>query len=728
MKILDSVGLSFDDVLLVPQKSTISSRFSGEIDLTTMLVPGISLNYPIISANMDTVTEDSMTVEMENLGGLGIIHRFLKIEDHVELLKKINSNRVLCIGVGKEEFLRFKTIFELVPINAVLIDIAHGHSEVMLKQIKRVREISEIPIIAGNVATYDGVLELLEAGVSSVKAGVGPGCFVAGTKILMANGSYVNIEDIRIGDKVIGGDGKPANVVGTKNSGIRKVISYRHAQFPERCYCTPDHKHFIGDLSSTSWETVQSRGYAKILDKQSKTIPKKSKFKWESIENFDRATLLFPRNISFNLQENFSISIKKRCGGNWKTGSFYKEDAILTPNYDIGYIFGTFLGDGNADCAEFKGSHSGSVHWYFGKGEKDIANKLSISIKKIFGKDVVIKDKDNIIEVVFYYKPLADFLLSFGKKSNKHLPKDLLVSHTEYLQGLYDGFIDSDGNVEPYGRVCFKNTSRELIEQFGIISYILHGFLPSFFREDGSAGGLKGVKNEDCKPSFRARNGTLGVARLTKDYQVVERLEYEDCGLCLETFDIEVDNKDHSFIANNVIVHNSLCTTRIQTGCGVPQLTAIIEARRALEDFCANKALPFKPTIIADGGIRYSGDSVKSFAAGADAVMVGNLFAGTDEAPGEKIRTKKGIEKKYRGMASKDAQENWKGYASSIEGEMTFLPYKGPVKYVFEELITGILSGMSYQNAKTLAELRENAEFIQITSAGYKESLPHGLL
>lgn len=347
MKILDSVGLSFDDVLLVPQRSCITSRFSGEVDLTTELVPGITLKYPIISANMDTVTENSMAREMENLGGLGIIHRFLSVENHIDLLRNVDKNKVLCIGVGKDEFLRFKTISELVPISAILIDIAHGHSEVMFKQINRIKEVSAAPIIAGNVATYSGVLELLEAGVSSVKVGVGPG---------------------------------------------------------------------------------------------------------------------------------------------------------------------------------------------------------------------------------------------------------------------------------------------------------------------------------------------------------------------------------------------SLCTTRIQTGCGMPQLTAIIEARRALEGFCSGKELQFKPTIIADGGIRYSGDIVKSFAAGADAVMIGNLFAGTEEAPGERVRTKKGIEKKYRGMASKDAQENWKGYASSIEGEMTFLPYKGQVKYVFEELVTGILSGMSYQDAKNLSELRDNAEFVQITAAGYKESLPHGLL
>src|SRR5574343_1005789 len=311
--ILEESGLTFDDVLLVPGYSDITSRFSGEIDLSIELVPGLFLPNPIISANMDTVTEAEMAVAMNNLGGLGIVHRYLHPEDRAVIVAHLPKPNVLCIGIDPEEFSVLEAsenASQDLP-NAVLIDIAHGHSKLMLEQIKLVKQRwPNVPIIAGNIATEDAAIDLLKAGASCLKVGIGPGCFVAGTKILMANGSYVNIEDIRIGDKVIGGDGKPANVVGTKNSGIRKVISYRHAQFPERCYCTPDHKHFIGDLSSTSWETVQSRGYAKILDKQSKTIPKKSKFKWESIENFDRATLLFPRNIFFNLQENFSISIK----------------------------------------------------------------------------------------------------------------------------------------------------------------------------------------------------------------------------------------------------------------------------------------------------------------------------------------------------------------------------------------------------------------------------------
>lgn len=350
MNILDAVGLSFDDVLLVPRKSTISSRFSGGIDLSTVLVPGLKLKYPIISANMDTTTGYKLADTLSEAGALGIIHRFLSVEDHLQELLNVNNlyQVVLCIGVGKEQFEeRFLRIFEYdnprVNLGAVLVDIAHGHSDSMLRQIERVKSVAlKLPIIAGNVATYEGTTDLLNAGVHSVKCGVGPG---------------------------------------------------------------------------------------------------------------------------------------------------------------------------------------------------------------------------------------------------------------------------------------------------------------------------------------------------------------------------------------------SVCSTRIQTGNGVPQLTAIMECRRAIDDF-GDASI----SLIADGGIRAAGDVVKSLASGASAVMIGNLFAGTEEAIGEVISTRHGLIKAYRGMASLEAQKSWKGYATSIEGEMMNVPYKGSAKGVLNGLISGMLSGMSYQNASNLKELQENAVFIRQTSAGYRESQPHALL
>lgn len=160
----------------------------------------------------------------------------------------------------------------------------------------------------------------------------------------------------------------------------------------------------------------------------------------------------------------------------------------------------------------------------------------------------------------------------------------------------------------------------------------------------------------------------------------------------------------------------SLCTTRINTGCGVPQLTAIMDIREAL-----NK-LNVQTQIIADGGIKNSGDIVKALAAGADAVMIGGLLAGTDETPGEVIDGKK----VYRGMASKEAQTDWKGEATNVEGETISVPVRGPVAEVIKPLVAGIKSGFSYVGAKNIDELRLKAKFMRITPAGYRESLPHG--
>jgi IMP dehydrogenase len=344
VKIIKDAGLTFDDVLLVPRHSPFGSRFNGEISLHTEVLPGFVLRYPLISANMDTVTTGQVAHAMEQLGGLGIVHRFMSPSDQTKEFAGL-KRPVACIGVGQEGMDRLKVIcegrdaklFDIATPSAVLIDIAHGDSADMLKQIERVKKLGFL-VIAGNIATADAAKRLWGAGADCVKVGVGPG---------------------------------------------------------------------------------------------------------------------------------------------------------------------------------------------------------------------------------------------------------------------------------------------------------------------------------------------------------------------------------------------SLCTTRVQTGCGVPQFTAIMNV---VEVRSAGK------TVIADGGIRSSGDIFKALAVGADAVMVGQLFAGTSETPGERYRDRNGqILKRYRGMASKDAQESWKGFATSVEGESTDVPYKGSLEENFKPLVDGLLSGMSYQGAKDLEELRRNATFIRQSVAGLRESMPHAL-
>jgi len=162
----------------------------------------------------------------------------------------------------------------------------------------------------------------------------------------------------------------------------------------------------------------------------------------------------------------------------------------------------------------------------------------------------------------------------------------------------------------------------------------------------------------------------------------------------------------------------SMCTTRIITGCGVPQLTAIA--------LCAEVAQSYGVPVIADGGIRTSGDMVKAFAAGASIVMLGSMLSGTIETPGE-IKNGK---KQYRGMASRSAQESWRGgvpEGMAPEGESTQVSVKGHVKDVILEVTGGIRSGMSYINATSIAEIREKAQFMEMSYNGVSESRAHGV-
>jgi len=160
----------------------------------------------------------------------------------------------------------------------------------------------------------------------------------------------------------------------------------------------------------------------------------------------------------------------------------------------------------------------------------------------------------------------------------------------------------------------------------------------------------------------------------------------------------------------------SICTTRIQTGHGVPGLTTIFECAKSDRD----------AKIIIDGGIKNSGDIVKALAAGADFVMLGSLLSGTDEAPGEAfVGPSGGLLKDYRGMASTAAQNNWRGKIASNEGVVSTVPYKGSVKETIEELERGIRSGLSYSGASNLKELRHKAVFYKQSSASNFESSAH---
>lgn len=174
----------------------------------------------------------------------------------------------------------------------------------------------------------------------------------------------------------------------------------------------------------------------------------------------------------------------------------------------------------------------------------------------------------------------------------------------------------------------------------------------------------------------------------------------------------------------------SICTTRIVSGAGVPQLTAVSD--------CANIAKEHQIPVIADGGIKYSGDLTKAIAAGASCVMIGSLFAGTEESPGETVLYQGRTYKEYRGMGSLGAMERGgkdryfqEGRESSKlvpEGIEARVPYKGNLAVMVYQLVGGLKAGMGYCGCRTIEELQQNAQFIQLTSAGLREAHVHDVV
>ncbi len=170
----------------------------------------------------------------------------------------------------------------------------------------------------------------------------------------------------------------------------------------------------------------------------------------------------------------------------------------------------------------------------------------------------------------------------------------------------------------------------------------------------------------------------------------------------------------------------SLCTTRIQTGFGIPTLQSLMDIKYAdYSNYDCGKLQSV--SIIADGGIKNSGDIVKAIGAGANAVMIGNLLAGTDETPGNVIKGTDGARYKiYRGSASYGDKQLRGEDPENVEGDEMLIPYKGPVEKVINHLTDGLRSGISYSGYSSLESFRSQAEFVQISQSGLKESLPHG--
>ena len=375
---------------------------------------------------------------------------------------------------------------------------------------------------------------------------------------------------------------------------------------------------------------------------------------------------------------------------------------------------------------------------------QDVLN-LCAAIFGYHGGGVVAASRGQGVSVLISSHVIARFLETLlpGGAVTKRIPAALMDQPGEHLRQLVIGLLRGDGSVAADGaRLGYKTASPALAHQLADILLRL-GYLPSVghlpaaragwhatyvvrlsggecrrfladFPElgkgpvDGAPAGRGGWTQGRFRDGGRVLASISGVAVVTD----------QD----LDVYNLEVA-EDHSYVAGRVAVHN--CTTRVVAGVGMPQLTAVWECSRAAERF----GVP----VIADGGVKYSGDVPKALAAGAQSVMIGSLFAGTEESPGELEIYQGRSYKVYRGMGSLGALEEGSKDRYFQEGQQKLVPegvegrvpFRGQLSETVFQLVGGLRSGMGYCGTATIEDLRRRARFVRITPAGLRESHPH---
>jgi len=730
MIIDNDIKLDFSDVLIRPKRSTLNSR--NEINLEREFTFTHSKQYwkgiPIIASNMDTVGTIEMFKTLSKNKILTCLYKYIDIQKVVKvcIAKEADPNfMILSTGITDQNWIHLCESVALlsnnnIKLKFICIDVANGYMARLVTFCNKVRrKFPNITLIAGNVVTREVVEELIINGkVDIVKVGIGQGCHRGNTRILMANGTYKNISKIEIGEEVINKDGNPVKVINKINTGKKSVARLRTNNWHDDTIVTLNHSYWIGDLSTSSEKSLKKTGKAKLLDKLAKTKPKSSKYKWKSLDEIkydNKVTLLMPNNIDWNLPENISIDLADyceratTCENNLTLGN---SECVryISSCYDLGYIFGTFLGNGHT-CTK---TNNSTCHWSFGIHENNIAEKLVNCIKNILDFDSITRERgNNLIQVYCYNKFLGNLLNQFGKRTEKHLPSKYFCKNKDYIKGIYDGLINSNGsreNCRIKGNIICSliNTSKYILEVFYWCCMNL-GISFSAMEKPKSIGNLKGTKLKNLKQGYRINTHTFN--RVTKNYIYSEIFEKELLDKEEEVWDIEVDCPTHSFIANNSIVHNSVCTTRLQTGVGMPQLSAILE--------CADAAHGVGGCIIADGGIKVPGDLSKAFGGGADFVMCGSMFAGHTESAGKIINEGDKQYKLFYGMSSHTAMNKYHGgvakYRSS-EGKTVKIPYRGDVQHTINSMLGGIRSTCTYIGACRLKDLPKCTTFMRVTN------------
>lgn len=612
------------------------------------------------------------------------------------------------VGAGTEE-----RVAALVAagVDVVVVDTAHGHSQGVLNRVQWIKQhYPDLQVIGGNIATAAAAKALVAAGADGVKVGIGPGCFAAGTRVLMADGYYKNIEAIRPGDRVINQYGQPVNVRKAWCTGLREVMQIRHSASLWGTLATPDHRYLVEEVLQLETASLHEDSTAVTAGTSPQSTV--SAPQWREIGTVAKAHALFPAHIDFELPAAIPTRLTALCAHQPE-----KHQAL-------GYVLGAFLGVGAMVPTPPAQAHTAAqyVQWTLEPLRQHSALKLVGYIEQLSAMAPCLSYRDDgRMDICLYANSWVQALQAFRLPvSGDALPPGLLCRDMVYLQGLWEGLLDTAGRVYHDGHSHLETTRPALLELFNVLSLLRKQTL----MRSGVKSSPTSAQAHDHYHAITPPHKPAG----ERPYQAVPLLYRQRLNLVLPVYDIEVDCPSHSFIADNAIVHNSICTTRIVAGVGVPQITAIANVRAALE----GTGVP----LIADGGVRYSGDLAKAIAAGAHSVMLGGLFAGTEEAPGEVELYQGRSYKSYRGMGSLGAMQQgssdryFQESESSVEkfvpeGIEGRVPYKGTIIAIIHQLMGGLRSSMGYVGCSNIEEMRTRPDFVRVTNAGMRESHVH---
>ena len=688
-------------------------------------------------------------------------------------------------------------------VDVLAIDTAHGHTSRVIEAVREVkRRFPEVDLIAGNVATAEGAKALIDAGVDAVKTGMGPGsiCFSGDALISMSDGGVKPIADVKVGDSVVTHRGRVRPVTKTYRRHYRgRMISLNIGGCPDKLRVTPNHEFLAATFEVP--EKVREKNGAKYffskkkynkglrwvraeeLKPQDVVVIPKHEYQIEA-RVFDLAGFVPHYNAddasiwaskpSRNFNDESYHDLAAQFGTTARViGTIVTErrrlvdDLSLKVNSyldDIGYErvmqpiklqrfvpldadLMRLLGYYAAEGYTLGNANNRQLRFAFGEHERGYVEDVSRLVNKIFGYagTTMHPTPRHALEAMVYNHAIARFfetLMPAGARE-KRLPEFALNRTPECLRQLLIGALRGDGCLKDARRIAYKTASPHLAHQIAEVFTRL-GYMPSIQSHQSNHEGWAKtyhvrISGAQCS-RFAEEFPELGLEfpaeiKPKQDYFADENYIYAavlsvgvDEDQELEVFNLEVE-EDHTYIANRVAVHN--CTTRVVSGAGVPQITAIVECVRGAQ----GSGVP----IIADGGIKYSGDITKAIAAGADTVMIGSLLAGTDEAPGEIILYQGRNFKAYRGMGSLGAMKEGskdrygqeredadsKLVPEGIEGRVS---YKGSLAALVGQLVGGLRAGMGYTGCRNIRELQNNAKFMKITSASLKESHVHDVL